>query len=541
MTNGTWSLGRKLVCSFSLFFLLLALSGALAIHLLREAESRFQITSTTILPDMLALADLRQSLAEVRRMELRFMLGEDNNQAEDTQLVNQAIDHAQQQLAGYVARLKTAEQRQLFTELQANWERYLPLTQALMESKNRGDNQAAIVKMRDSIGLYNTFSPLLGKLMDIEQHHADTMRSEFAQKSAEGQWMVGGIVLFAGLLVAGLGTLLTRQIRRPLDHLVEQAHRLAQGDLQGSLDRRLFVRDELGHLAEAFATMHDNLRGVLSDVSAAVHQLGSSAEEVNSIADQSSRDVGQQLHEIDQLAAAINELQSTVHEVARTCSEAASEAGSVAKDATSGQSVVNEAVNHTGAVAARMELAGGSVDALQQDSKDIGVVLEVIRNIADQTNLLALNAAIEAARAGEHGRGFAVVADEVRTLARRTQDSTQEIERIIARLQSRAGETAATMQDSRQMMTSTLTRSQEAGNLIGQITHAMVRISDMNTQIATATEEQHSVAEDLNRNIASIHEAANGVAQGARQTAGACQSLSALAVQLEQRVAQFRL
>ncbi|MGL5604197.1 MAG: methyl-accepting chemotaxis protein, partial [Plesiomonas sp.] len=178
---------------------------------------------------------------------------------------------------------------------------------------------------------------------------------------------------------------------------------------------------------------------------------------------------------------------------------------------------------------------------LEQDSASISMVLDVIRNIADQTNLLALNAAIEAARAGEQGRGFAVVADEVRTLAQRTQDSTAEINKIIEVLQSRAAEAGQAMQLSRQQMQTSVEQARNAGATIEQINDAVIRISDMNTQIASATEQQNSVTDELNRSIVNIHNASDEVAQGANQTAQACGELNQLANNLQQTIARFSL
>ncbi len=536
------SISKKLVLSFSLFFMLLLLLGGMSFSLLSGAEEKFHITSTQIIPEMLDSAALKQNLSDVRRLELRFMLlGNTANLPQEEQLVAEVMTRVQQSLADYESNLRTPEQRALFEELLNKWQAYLPLHQEIMSLKREGQTEMAAQKAVASIALYNGLTPLAGKLMELNQQQASAMEAQFnrANKQAK-RWIVGSL-LAAALLVFGLAYWLSGQIRKPLAHLVEQANRLSRGDLSGTLDPRCFARDELGQLASAFGSMHTNLRTLIADVAAAVHQLGTSVEEVNAIATQSSQGVAQQLHEIDQLATAINELQSTVQEVSRNCNEAANSASTAAGDSSSGLHAVQLAIKDTGVVAQKLEQAGQVVDHLQQDSQSIGVVLEVIHSIADQTNLLALNAAIEAARAGEHGRGFAVVADEVRTLAKRTQDSTSEINRIIDLLQSRARETVENMDHSRQLMGATVNSTSDVGSMIHKVTESVALISDMNSQIATATEEQNSVTEDLNRNIAVIHEAANEVASGAEQTASACLSLSQLAEQLQGRVAQFQL
>ncbi len=514
----------------------------MSFSLLNDAEEKFHITSTQIIPDMLDSAELKQNLADIRRVELRFiLLGNAADLSQEEQLVAEALARVQQSLADAQSHLRTPEERTLFEELRNKWQAYLTLHQDMMSLKREGQTEAAVQKADASVTLYYELAPLAGKLMELNQQQASAMEAQFnrANKQAK-RWIVGSL-LAAALLVFGLAYWLSGQIRKPLAHLVEQANRLSRGDLSGTLDPRCFARDELGQLASAFGRMHTHLRTLIADVAAAVHQMGTAVEEVNAIATQSSQGVAQQLHEIDQFATAINELQSTVQEVSRNCNEAANSASMAAGDSSAVQQAVQLAIKDTGVVAQKLEQAGQVVDHLQQDSQSIGVVLEVIRSIADQTNLLALNAAIEAARAGEHGRGFAVVADEVRTLAKRTQDSTSEINRIIDLLQSRARETVENMDHSRQLMDTTVNSTSDVGSMIHKITESVALISDMNTQIATATEEQNSVTEDLNRNIAVIHEAANEVASGAEQTASACLSLSQLAEQLQGRVAQFQL
>ncbi|HGY1339375.1 TPA: methyl-accepting chemotaxis protein, partial [Aeromonas salmonicida subsp. salmonicida] len=202
---------------------------------------------------------------------------------------------------------------------------------------------------------------------------------------------------------------------------------------------------------------------------------------------------------------------------------------------------VNDSIKRIEQVAGAIESTAVVIRQLGDDSRNIGMVLEVIRGIAEQTNLLALNAAIEAARAGEQGRGFAVVADEVRTLAKRTQDSTSQINTIIAELQQRAEQAGTTMQQSQEMMNSTVSTAREAGASISEISGSVESISHMNIQIATATEEQGAVSEELNRNVVNISHASEEVAAGATQMAQACNDLNHLATQLQEMVRRFRV
>lgn len=237
----------------------------------------------------------------------------------------------------------------------------------------------------------------------------------------------------------------------------------------------------------------------------------------------------------------MNEMQSTLQEVARNTTEAAGAANHAMDAAGQGTSVVQETISSIDEVATKLEDASNVVQQLEQDSHNISMVLDVIRGIADQTNLLALNAAIEAARAGEQGRGFAVVADEVRTLAQRTQASTEEINKMIELLQARTAEAGNAMQISRSQMMNSVELASKAGESIDRINDAVNMITDMNNQIASATEEQNLVAEELNRNVTTIQSVSEENAQGTQHTATTCHDLNRTATGLLEATRRFDL
>jgi methyl-accepting chemotaxis protein len=301
------------------------------------------------------------------------------------------------------------------------------------------------------------------------------------------------------------------------------------------------TQDETGQLQTATHKMAKELHGLISEVTGSTAQLSSAAEEMSVITEQSKRGVQQQQTEIDQIATAMHEMATTVQEVARNAAAAADAAHKADDEAKSGQRVVTQTVEAIDAVAHEVESAAEVIHKLAADSTSIGAVLDVIRGIAEQTNLLALNAAIEAARAGEQGRGFAVVADEVRTLATRTQESTQEIQKMIERLQTGAKSAVQVMEQGRGKAQVSVQQAARAGTSLDTIASAVGAISDMNAQIASAAEEQGAVAEEINRNIANIRQIANQTASGAEQTATASAELAKLAVHLQTHVGRFKV
>jgi len=341
------------------------------------------------------------------------------------------------------------------------------------------------------------------------------------------------------LLILALLNWYIRRSLKPLDEVKSALSSVANGDLTAEI--HVQSNDEVGQMLTSVDTMVARLRDMISEVTSSTSFITESSGNLMGITEITSTGVKQQQSQIEQVATAMNEMTATVMEVARNAKHAAKSANEADNEATTGKSVVNETVSSIGNLASDIVIAADVIKKVETDSVQIGSVLDVIKSIAEQTNLLALNAAIEAARAGEQGRGFAVVADEVRTLASRTQTSTQEIQKMIEQLQSGAQKAVNAMASAQEKAQQTVDNASSAGSSLQNITEKVAQISQMNIQIATAAEQQSAVAEEINKNVVEISRVAEQSADGTQQTANASSELSNLAQQLQGLISQFRV
>ncbi|MHA7926979.1 MAG: methyl-accepting chemotaxis protein [Marinobacter sp.] len=347
--------------------------------------------------------------------------------------------------------------------------------------------------------------------------------------------------LVALALIVLLALIVVRSIIRPLKSAVSAMNDIASGD--GDLTRRLDVsgKDELGQLATAFNSFADQVHGLVERVLSSTRTLNEATADLNQVMTEAEQGVERQKSESDQVATAMNEMTAAAQEVASNASEASTAADHANGQVCDAQGLVHQASEAIGGLSEQVGEGVRVIEQLGADSRRIDSVLEVIREIADQTNLLALNAAIEAARAGEAGRGFAVVADEVRTLARRTQQSTQEIQDMIERLQSGAGNAVKLIGSISERSEATVEETRQVNEALQRIGQAVATITDMNTQIASAAEEQTSVSETINQNVHEIVAITEQTAQGTRRAGDATQRLRNLASEMSSEVSRYRV
>lgn len=377
------------------------------------------------------------------------------------------------------------------------------------------------------------------QLLDVSDKLTASQNAKRDADSSQAQSMLGlatVLALFFGILAAWA---ITRQITIPLKQTLIAVDRVASGDLTHNLN--IERRDELGQLQGGIQRMTLSLRELIGGISDSVTQIASAAEQLSAVTEQTSAGVNSQKVETDQVATAMHQMTATVQEVARNAEEASEAAVAADQQAREGDKVVNEAIAQIERLANEVGHSTTAMGELKRESDKIGSVLDVIKSVAQQTNLLALNAAIEAARAGEAGRGFAVVADEVRSLAQRTQKSTEEIEDLIAGLQSGTQQVSTIMDNSRELTVSSVELTRRAGKSLESITRTVSAIQAMNQQIAAAAEQQSATAEEINRSVLNVRDVSEQTSAASEETAASSVELARLGTHLQGLVGRFRV
>ena len=345
------------------------------------------------------------------------------------------------------------------------------------------------------------------------------------------------IGLVIGLVVA---IYISRSITVPLQQVMGRAKEISSGDLTGGLIKAK-GNDELAQLTNSINGMGASLQDIIKQVSTSAGELSAASEQLQNSAERTNHGMANQRSETEQVATAMNEMSGTVQEVAANAGLASSSAAEADASATQGFGLVSDNMENINQLAQRIEHASTTINQLGEDTNSVDNIVAVINGIAEQTNLLALNAAIEAARAGEQGRGFAVVADEVRTLASRTQESTEEIRNMLDRLKAGASDAVKAMDESQQQAQNSVGRAEKVSEVIGKINHSITAINDMNTQIATAAEEQSAVAEEMNRSIVQINTEAVTTLESTQETSAAASQVRSLSSKMQEIVSRFKI
>lgn len=524
---------------FAFIALLVVVLGVFAVSRMTQIrQSSVEMTSTQ-LPSVTYLGNITENVLRLRILSFRVLVNREPAGLQEAETrMGVLTDKVKTAQAGYAPLPAGPEEAALYKAFVSTLDNYLKAQAEMLalSKQNKVEEMRALINTRIKDGT-DQMGEQLNKLIAInaaDARDADTL----AGSSYQGA--ITGVIVFsvaAAVLTVLLAWLLTRSIVTPLRKALEVAQTIAGGNLTTVIEDA--GKDEPARLLGALSAMQTNLRQTIQHIAGSATQLASAAEELSAVTEEASKGLQQQNNEIDQAATAVNEMTAAVEEVARNAvstSEASSQSNQAARE---GRDRVVETVGAIQTMTQDVQNTARMIEGLATQGRDIGKVLDVIRAIAEQTNLLALNAAIEAARAGEAGRGFAVVADEVRALAHRTAQSTQEIEKMVAGIQSGTGDAVQSMQQSNQRTQTTLELARAAGVALEQITESISLINERNLVIASASEEQAQVSREVDRNLVNIRDLATQSAAGANQTSAASHELSRLAVDLNGMVARF--
>ena len=533
------SIAPRAFLGFAFIALLVIVLGVFAVNRMSIIRQASLDMETNQLPSVGFLGNITENVLRMRILSFRVLVNRDPAALQDAQTrIGALIDKVHSAQASYAALPSQPEEAQLYKAFTVTLDSYMQAQEQMLElsRQNRLDEMRTLINTRIKDGT-DQMGEQLNKLVALNTGYAKTASAE---AGANYSGAIIGIVVaavMAALMTILLAWLLTRSIVTPLNRALLAAQTIADGNLSKTIEAD--GQDEPGRLLGALSIMQANLRKTIEQISGSATQLGAAAEELSAVTQDASRGLQQQNNEIEQAATAVNEMTAAVEEVARNAvstSEASSQSTQAARE---GRDRVVETVDAIQTMTQDVHTTSLMIEGLAAQGRDIGKVLDVIRAIAEQTNLLALNAAIEAARAGEAGRGFAVVADEVRALAHRTAQSTQEIEKMVAGIQNGTGEAVASMQQSNHRTQSTLEMARAAGVALEQITQSIHLINERNLVIASASEEQAQVSREVDRNLVNIRDLATQSATGANQTSAASHELSRLAVNLNALVSKF--
>ncbi|WP_192558093.1 methyl-accepting chemotaxis protein [Pseudomonas allokribbensis] len=524
---------------FAFIALLVIVLGVFAVNrmsVIRQASVEMQ---TNQLPSVTYLGVVTENVLRLRILSFRILVNRDAAGLQEAQTrIGVLVDKVRSAQAAYAALPAESEERAQYQAFATTLDNYLQAQNQMMDlsRQDKVEDMRTLINTKIKDGT-DQMGEQLNKLIAINAagaKDASIQAGEHYDSAITGIVIVAVFAAFATVLLAWL---LTRSIVTPLNRAVAAAQTIAGGNLTKAIE--IDGKDEPARLLEALAAMQANLRKTIEQIAGSATQLGAAAEELSAVTEEASRGLQQQNDEIEQAATAVNEMTAAVEEVARNAvstSEASNQSTHAARE---GRDQVVKTVDAIQTMTHDVQNTAQMIEGLAAQGRDIGKVLDVIRAIAEQTNLLALNAAIEAARAGEAGRGFAVVADEVRALAHRTAQSTQEIEKMVAGIQNGTGEAVESMQQSNQRTQSTLEMARAAGVALEQITQSINQINERNLVIASASEEQAQVSREVDRNLVNIRDLATQSAAGANQTSAATHELSRLAVDLNAMVARF--
>ncbi|WP_295473624.1 methyl-accepting chemotaxis protein [uncultured Pseudomonas sp.] len=538
MNTRNLSLTTRTVLAFGCICLLLLVIGGSAVWQLRTIDESVVELHRDWMPSVRQAGKVQTAALMYRVDARRFSMDDDRMSAESLATLDQFRSRMKAEVQAYGPLVSSPEEAALYREVSADVDAYIAsIDQLVAAGKDATVQQLGGIIRTVTKPVAAKLQVDLEKLIAINEAGADASSNEAHEAQVSGVRLIGGVSLLALVLTVLIARVFINSILRPVRALLVATEQIANGNLRADISAQ--GADELTRLENATLAMRDNLRSMLDLIGQSSMQLSQAVGQLNTVTRETNATAEQQSMETDQAATAVNEMTAAVEEVARNASAASQSSQRSEQAARLGKDKVNTTIASIKRLSDSVRKTRSDVEDLASKSHDIAKVLDVIRTIAEQTNLLALNAAIEAARAGEQGRGFAVVADEVRALAHRTQLSTQEIEKMIAEIQGNSEATVTSMRRSDSEVGETLASANDTGEAIAQIAEAISDINERNLLIATASEEQAQVARSVDENLVSIRDLSARSAAAAGQTSAASQEMSRLAGQLDTLVGRF--
>ena len=531
--------GKKLAVAFGIIEILMIGLGVFSLTQLSRVNGTTEQIVRDQMPSVRLLGTLKYDTAAMRRSELSYLLAYEHKEKWDAAM-KQALDDVQQHENQYEPLISSEEERGFDQEFRQAWEKYLVVHEKVMTMTKDNEYLANVLAQSEGNAAFEAAAVDLQAEIDANNKAAAAFTRNGSELYASSRYWIIGCMTCAVLAGFGMATAMGRVISIAMIRMLTQMQEIAANNLSVD-DIQVNSDDEIGQACVALNTMKNNLRDVIQTIATTAEHVASASEEISSSANEQSQSARAQKDQTSQVAVAMQEMSATVRQVSDNSASATEASRRAAESAREGGGIVEDVLGKMRGIAESVQGTVRKMEELGKSSLQIGRIAGVIDQIADQTNLLALNAAIEAARAGEHGRGFAVVADEVRKLAEGTTSATKEIAQMIKSIQDGTKTAVGAMQEGSTQVEVGVKFTGRAGESLRQIIQMSERVGEMIVQIATAATEQSRASDEINQNMGRIATLVNQSADGAQHSAKACQNLSGLALDLQKMVGNFRL
>jgi len=538
-TFKNWKISSKLYSILGMMMLMLLSMGLFALYQADAINQRVDNLYTQELVPLETVDDMKASLYRIRDRVGRHLSEPDRHAIHEKAIKQQQARLDKNEAKYKVSRLGKTETQLMKTYAEQSVIYFNLLYTKVLPLSREGKVEAAEdVLYGEAQTAFRAAREALNELADYQLERAKR-RHDNAELAYEELVVLTLVIIIAALLIAAIAAwYMVRSITQPVYLMRDVLEQMDKGDLTHTVDYQ--SGDEIGEMATSLNKSISSQRQMLGILASTIDQLATAGEEMSAVTMQTSQTTEEQRSQTEQVATAMNEMTATVQEVAANISNTASAATEANEQTAEGNRVVQQTIDEIDKLAKQVDVSSQAINEAAKHSEAINTVLDVIKGIAEQTNLLALNAAIEAARAGEQGRGFAVVADEVRTLAGRTQDSTTEINEMIEKLQTGSAQAVEVMAQSREQAKLAVDYASQSGTALQTIAKAVEEINQMSTQIASAAEEQSSVSDEINRNIVAINDMSSQTAESAAQTSTASEKLANMSTELQGLVSNFK-